>query len=268
MPIPPLNIESAHLVLTVPVDEPVPRSSKVIDALAAALKGDFEARLEPAVPAGAPAEIPYVMFQSNRSNIAFSQIQLDYEVNFEGGHRKSFGDCHEYMAKKSSRLLDAWMRVGARPVWEGLLVTLQASMLNEAELAPLHHISETLLRPELEDDLLHDASINFGLRIQDRYFATIGVAEYEAKRVERKITPGAAMTPIRPWDAELSDRGFQLTVDVNNRYGALLEKRHMRVSESDLRAMNDLTWHLVEHVAVPLARDGVLNTDAIQEVVA
>jgi hypothetical protein len=269
MTIPLLNIESAHLVLTVPVDELLPRTDKLVDDLTGALKGEFEGRLEPQVPPGAPAEIPYIMFQKDASNIAFSSIQLDYEVRFRGGHRNSFTDCHDYMAKKSARLLETWMRVGARPVWEGLAVTLKASTFNAPDdLAPLHHISETLLRPELEDDLLHDASVNFGFRIQDRYFATFVVAEYEAKQVERNIAPGAPMTPIRPWDAELSDRGLQLSVEVNNRYGALLEKRHMRVNESDLRAMNDLTWQLVEHVAVPLMRDGVLNTAAIQEVVA
>ena len=48
-------------------------------------------------------------------------------------------------------------------------------------------------------------------------------------------------------------------------FGALLEKRFTRVTEEDLAAMNDLAWRLVDNVAEPFARNGVLELSAIHE---
>lgn len=268
MTIPALEIQNAHLALTVPVDEPVARSSQTIEQLSAALKGDFQARLEPGVPDGAPVEIPFVMFQGNNTQFTFSPIQLDYEASFTGGHRKDYGQCKDFMAKKAARLLAAWERVDARPVWESLAVTLHASTFSLDELAPLHHISETLLQHESVDDMLHDVNINFQLRVLSRYNVSIGVGEYERRSAHQQITPGVNPRPIRPWETTLTDRGFEVVIEVNNRYGALVEEKHTRVTESELRFMNELTWHIVEHVAVPLAQEGVLNTDTLERVVA
>jgi len=268
MTIPALDIENSHLALTVPVDEPVAGSTHTIEELSAALKGDFQARLEPGVPEGAPVEIPFVMFQGNNAQFTFSPIQLDYEASFTGGHRKDYGQCKDFMAKKAARLLAAWERVDAHPVWESLAVTVRASTFTLDELAPLHHISETLLQHESSDDMLHDVNINFRLQVLSRYYVSIGVGEYERRNAQQQIRPGVAPKPIRPWEATLTDRGLQVVVEVDNRYGALVEKRHTRITESELRFMNGLTWHVVEHVAVPLAQEGMLNTETLEQVIA
>lgn len=268
MQIPPLNIETAHLALTVPVDEPVAGTSDTVGALGAALKGEFQNRLEPGVPEGAPLEIPYVMFQGNNAQFTFSQIQLDYEATFTGGYRTGFGQSKDYMAKKAAKLLAAWARVGAHPVWETMTVTLRASTFALDELAPLRHISDTLLQHDGAGGMLNNARVHYGLRLLNRYNARIGVGEYEMRNVEQQIRPGQMPRPIRPWDAKLADRGLELVVEIDNRYGALIEEKHTRVTESELQFMNGLTWHIVEHVAVPLVQDGVLNTESLERVVA
>ncbi len=268
MTIPALEIQNVHVALTVPIDEPVVGNDHNVGELTAALKGEFHASLAPGVPEGAPLEIPYVMFQGNNAQFTFSPIQLDYQAIFTGAYRKDYGQAKDFTAKKATRFLAAWERVGAHPVWESVAVSLQTSTLALDELAPLHHISETLLHPDASDDMLHDVNINFRLRVLNRYNVRIGVAEYERKNVEQTIRPGVAPRPVRPWDAKLEDRGLDLTVEVDNRYGALVEEKHTRVTESELRFMNDLTWHVVEHVAVPLVQEGVLNTETLQQVTA
>jgi hypothetical protein len=268
MTIPAFDIENAHLALTVPVDEPVDGGSNTVEKLSTALKGDYQARLEPGVPEGAPVEIPFVMFQGNNSQFTFSRIQLDYEASFTGGHRKDFGQGKDFMAKKAARLLTAWERVDAHPVWESLAVTLHASTFTLDELAPLNHISETLLQHESSDDMLHGVNVNFGLRVLSRYNVSISVGEYERRNAQQQIHPGVAPKPIRPWETTLTDRGLQVVVEVNNRYGAMVEKKHSRVTEDELKFMNGLTWHIAEHVAVPLAQEGVLNTETLEQIVA
>ncbi len=110
-----------------------------------------------------------------------------------------------------------------------------------------------------------DSSGELGLRLRDRYFVTLALGHYEARRVQRQVGPGGTSGPIRPWEGEATDEGLELTIDINNRYGALLERRHTRVTLEELRAMNDLAWQLVEHVAVPFARDGALDLSVIEQ---
>src|SRR5271170_1417227 len=103
------------------------------------------------------------------------------------------------------RLFHAWEHVGARPVWEGLIVTLKASTMCQDE-SHVRHMLNTHLRQGLDSDALHDANLQLGLRLRDRYFATLSVGHYEARLIQRQVTPGMAMVgPIRPWEGEVTD---------------------------------------------------------------
>lgn len=264
MPLPPLKYTTAHTVLNVPVDEPTPRTEDVTQRLVAALHGQFDARAEQALPDEAPAEVPYLILPGRSSQIAFSQIQADIEIEFHDAYTTKAELCRALVAEKMALLLRAWESVGARPVWQGLVVTLRASTMDQPE-SPVRHMLETHLRPELDCDALHDARLQFGLRLQDRYFVTLAIGHYEARVIQRQVAGGGPVGPIRPWEGDISDEGLELTVDINNRYGALVEKKHTRVTAENLRAMNNLAWRLVEQVAVPLANDGVLDLSVLHE---
>lgn len=265
MALPPLTYTSAHVVLNVPVDEPTPRTDEVAQQLAAALHGEFDAHLEQELPEIAPAEVPFLILPGRSMQIAFSQIQADMEIEFRDAYAERADLCRPHVGKKMTKLLEAWERVGARPVWQGLVVTLRASTKGQPEAeSHVRHMLDTHLRSGLASDALHDAKLQVGLRLMDRYFVTLALGHYEARSVQRQIIPGTASGPIRPWEGELTDEGLELTVDINNRYGALLVKKHTRVTSEEMQAMNDLGWQLVEHVAVPFANDGVLDLSAIQ----
>lgn len=259
-----LKFTTAHGVLNVPVDEPTPRSDETRRTLADALQGEFELRAEGPLPDEAPPDVAFIVLPGHSTQIAFSQLQADIEIQFREAYERNAEMARGLVAEKIERLFHAWERVGARPVWEGLIVTLQASTMGQDE-SQVRHMLNTHLREGLDSDALHDAKLQLGLRLQDRYFATLSVGHYEARMVQRQVTPGmAVLGPIRPWEGELSDEGLELTVDVNNRYGALVERRHSRVTEDDLRALTNLTWELIEHVAIPFATDGVLDLSGIQ----
>jgi hypothetical protein len=265
MTLAPLNYATAHVALNVPVDEPTPRTEDAADQLAAALHGEFDARVvQGSLPEVAPAEVVFLILAGRGAQIAFSQIQADLEIEFRDAYMTRADLCAPHVGEKMTRLLEAWERIGARPVWEGLVVTLRASTKGEHGVH-VQHMLETHLRPQMESDALHDARLQLGLRLYDRYFVTLALGHYEARSVQRQVAPGVAAGPIRPWEGEVTDEGLELTVDINNRYGALLEKRHTRVTVEDLRTMNDLAWQLIEHVAIPFAHDGTLDLSGIQQ---
>lgn len=267
MPLQPLKYITAHGVLNVPVDEPTPRTDDIKQQLVSALHGQFEARAEQALPDEAPAEVPFLILHGRSSQIAFSQVQADIELEFHDEYTSNAELSRPLVADKVEKLFRAWDKIGASPVWEGLVITLRASTVGQPE-SSVRHMLETHLRPGLDSDALHDAKVQLGLRLRDRYFVTLTFGHYEARVIQRQVGSGGQVGPIRPWEGEVSDEGLELTVDVNNRYGALLERRHTRVAADDLRSMNDLAWQLVERVAGPLANDGVLDVGMIQEAIA
>jgi hypothetical protein len=264
MPLPPLKYTTAHVTLNVPVDEPTPRTDEIRAQLAQVLAPDTQTQLEPALPDEAPAEVPFLVLSGRSSQVAFSQVQADLELEFYDAYLTSSELCRTLVADKGQLLLKAWTRIDAHPVWDGIVIKLRAPM-SDSDDAPVRHLLETQLRAEYNGDALHEAKVQIGLRLHDRYFVTLAINPYEARRVQ---LAGTRSEPIRPWEGEVADRGLDVTVDINNRYGALLEKKFRRITEEDLVAMNDLAWQLVDDVAIPFARDGALDLSTIHQVVA
>ena len=266
MTIQPLEYATAHAVLNVPVDKPTPRTNEVKDKLARFLQGLYTARAEQPLPDEAPAEVPFLILPGRSSQIAFSQTQADVEIEFHDHYTTKADLCRTLVGERMGRLLQAWQKVGAEPVWAGLVITLRASTAGQGD-SSLRHMLDTHLRAELDGgDALHDAKLQLALRLSERYFVNLSVGHYEHRTIQRQVTGGGGtIGPIRPWEGEVTDEGLDLTIDINNRYGALLEKKHTDVTVDQLNAMNDLAWQIVERVAVPLATDGVLDLNALEQ---
>jgi hypothetical protein len=261
MPLPPLKYTTAHGVMNLPVDKPTLRTEDVKNQLGQSLQGLYQGRAEQTLPLEAPNDVPFLVLPGRSSQIVFSQLQADIELEFHD-HYETRGElCKAIVAERMERLLRAWGAVGAEPVWQGLVITLRASTDSAAS-----HIFTTHLRPKEYYDGLRDAKIQLGLRLRDRYFVNLTVGQYEHRTITREVTgPGGPLGPIRPWEGEVTGEGLEVTVDINNRYGALIEKRHTVVDLEQIQAMNDLAWQIVEQVAKPYATDGVLNVRAIEE---
>jgi hypothetical protein len=261
MPLPPLKYATAHGVLNVPVDKPTPRSDDVNNKLGQSLQGLYQARAVQTLPTEAPQDASFLVLPGRSSQIAFSQLQADIELEFHDHYETKGELCKALVAERMERLLRAWSTVGAEPVWLGLVITLRTPTDEAAT-----HIFETLLRPDEGSESFHEAKVQLALRLRDRYFVTLTVGQYEHRTITREVGAGGPLGPIRPWEGEVTDRGLEVTVDINNRYGALVEKKHTVVDAEQIVAMNDVAWQIVEQVAKPYATDGVLNAAAIEEV--
>jgi hypothetical protein len=253
MPLPPLKITTAQVTLNVPVDEPTPRDTNAKTQLNQAV-ADVQTRLEPELVPETPPEVPFLILSGRSSQAQFSQIQADLSMEFFDHYQSSSELCRKLVAEKGATLIRAWARIEAQPVWEGIVIKLRAPM-NDPEDTPVHHLFATQLRADF-DDCVREAKIQIALGLQDRYYATIAVNPYESRRVQ---VAGPRSEPIRAWEGEVTERGVEVVVDVNNRYRAVLEKKFMRVTEADLVAMNDLAWQVVDEVATPFAREGELR---------
>jgi hypothetical protein len=259
MPLPELKYTTATVALNVPVDEPTARTAEVKNMLGQAHAPDTQARVEPELPDEAPLGVAFLALQGRASQVEFSQVQATLQLEFYEAYSTNSDLCRPRVAEKGRHLLTSWERVGARPVWEGIVIKLQAPM--EPDESPARHIFETHLRAAYDSDAVHEAKVEVALRLQDRYYVTLGIMPYENRRVQ--LAGPSPSGTIRPWDGEVVGRGVEVTLDINNRYGGMLEKKFMRITEDDLTAMNDLAWQLVDDVAIPFARGGTLNVNAV-----
>jgi hypothetical protein len=268
MPLPPLATEVAHGVLSVPLDEQVPRTEEIKQSLMASLAADFDRGPNLPVDLGASDDMPFVLLQSGSSQAAFTRAQADFEVNFTGDHRTSTDLARKYVARKMLAIFNAWRAAGANPVFAGLVVTLRASTWGQSDINPVQHVLDKHLRESLSDDALHDTQVQLGLRVAEHYLVTLKVGRYEQRQIVRQVLAGTGSGVIRPWEGETADEGIEVTVDMNNRLRALLERKHTRVDADEVQRLNDFTWDLVDRVATPLARDGKLDLSVIQAAVA
>jgi len=268
MPFPLQKIESAHGVISVQLDEPQPRTHEAARALIAALKDDFPSSTEqlPAEP-DAPAELPFLVLQSKSSHALFSRVQADFEARFFGGHERDPEQCREFVGQKMAALLAAWVNGGAQPVMAGMIVTLRFVVPDDSDTPAVQHVLAKQLNADLSNDSISDAKIQLGLRLHDHFFLTLGVGTYEGRQVNRAILPGVSTAVIRPWDAELVEEGIEVTVDVNNRLRPQIERKHTRVDEDEVLRVNNLAWDVVKRIAVPLARDGMLDVSSLEQAV-
>jgi hypothetical protein len=269
MPFPPLKIETAHGVIGVQLDEPQPRTKEASDALIAALRADFPSSVQQIpVQAGAPAEVPHLVLQSKSSHVLFSRVQADFEARFFGTHEADPEQCRGFVAEKMSALLAAWESGGAQPVMTGMIVTLHFVMPDDSDTPAVQHVLGKQLSADMSNEAVNEAKVQLGLRLHDHFFVTIGIGTYEGRQVNRAIVPGVSTAVIRPWDAELVEEGIEVTVDVNNRLRPQVEKKHTRVDQNEMLRVNNLAWDIVKRIAVPLARDGVLDISMLEQAVA
>lgn len=263
MPLLPLKYATAHGILNLPVDKPTPRNEDVKNKLGQSLQGLYQGRAEQALPPEAPEDVPFLVLPGRSSQIVFSQLQADIELEFHDHYETKGELCKTLVAERMERLLRAWSAIGAEPVWQGLVITLRSPTDSAAS-----HIFETHLRSGDISEGVQDAKVELRLRLRDRYFVNLTVGHYEHRTITREVTgPGGPLGPIRPWEGEVTDRGLEVIVDINNRYGALVERKHTVVDAEQIQAMNDLAWAMVEQVAKPYAIDGVLNATAIEAAV-
>jgi len=269
MPFPPLNVEMAHGVLGVPLDEPQSRTREAIDQLSAALRVDFGASgHQLPVQDNANPQAPYLVLQSKASVALFSPVQADFEARFFGTHSTDPETCREFVGDKMSTLLHAWSAGGAHPVLAGIVVTLHFVYDEDSEVRPVQHMLDHHFSGGMASDALDDAKIQLTLRVHDEFFVTLGIGSYKTQEINQAILPGVSSTVIRPWEPEVVEQGIELTVDVNNRLRAQVQRKHTRVDDTEIGRVNSLAWDVVKRIAMPLASGGVLDTATLEQAVA
>lgn len=264
MPFSDLDIQAALGVLAVPVDNPAPRDEGADRAMVAAFSSEYTQASGSGAAGDPSGEAAPLVLESRGSQITIASSQAALDVKFYGGHQHDAGVSREYFGERLASLLDAWVAVGARPVWANIVINLK-SVFGTAPDEAGAHIRDHFLAEGLANQAVYDLKAQIGIRVADHFFVNLGVSPYEAKQVKRTAAADApAATVIRPWEGEVTEAGIELNIEVNNRLRANVLRQHSAVDEEELREMNDLSWDFVTRVANPLVRDGQLDLSQLE----
>lgn len=268
MPFPDPKFAVAHGVLGTPA--PVPRGGGEIETFIAAVREDFPNVLNRQVlPPEAPAGAPHLILQSTSSQLAVTGLQADFEAHFYGAFETDFDRCRDYIRRKMLAVFQGWQAVGAEVTVAGLILTMRFPLEGEDDGDELiRHLLATHLRPDVAADAVQDVHAQVTLRVADHYFVALKVTNYEMRQLERPIMPGTTNLVVAPWEGTVSERGYELSIDVNNKLRSIVSEQHTPVDEDELMRTLAVVERLADGVGARYVETGEFDLAALVEEVA
>lgn len=263
MDLPAPRIVSAHGVLGLP--RVLPLSPEVDEQLVAALRGAFPnvvLRQPPLI--GAPAtEGPRLVLTSTSAQLLITAAQADFEVRFYGDFESDAERALGYVSSKLEAVRAAFLAVGLRPSSIGCVLLAQFSFAG-IDVSPVEHILATHLRLEIDPNDLEDAIARVGIKVRDKYFVSLRVANYETRLIERPVLPGQIQQQIivKPWEGDVQDQGIGLTIDINNTLEMKTLREDPEITDAGVRAVIDLTSCCLTTAGRGFVSQGTLSADA------
>jgi hypothetical protein len=99
--------------------------------------------------------------------------------------------------------------------------------------------------------------------LDDTYFVTLALGNYEQRAIQRPVFPGQQVLQVRPWEGTVQDRGIELTIDVNNKLALMNREGDFVVNEDTVRATIDIMRRAVEVAPEALVENASLDIDAL-----
>lgn len=262
MDLPGPRIVSAHGVLGLP--RVLPASPELDEQLVAALRGAFPNVVlrQPPLMGGPPTEGPRLVLTSTSSQLGISAAQADFEVRFYGDFETDPERALGYVSTKLEAIRAALQVVGLTPASIGCVLLAQFSFA-DLGVSPVEHILATHLRLEIDPNVLEDTIARIGVKVRDKYFVSLRVANFETRVIQRPVMAGNLQQQVlvKPWEGQQQDYGIGLTIDINN----TLEMKTLRddpdVTDAGVRAVIGLTARCLTTAGPEFVRDGTLNAD-------
>ncbi len=213
-------------------------------------------------PAGLPVLAPHLVLASSSSQLAISLGQADFEVRFYGDYLNDLDKGLEYVERKLQAVRAGFAAVDLVPSSVGLIATLHFSCAEIDGASPAEHIQTTLLRTNVGSDVLQDALARVGIRIRDTYYATLTVANFESRTIQRPMIPGLPAR-VKPWEGQVNDQGIELAIDINNNLESKVRREDAQVTDAGIGAVMHMTRELATNAGPDFAETGELALDAI-----
>ncbi len=189
----------------------------------------------------APEAPRIILYSKNgHSQISFSQISVDFLVNFDNDFLNDFTKTQQYIKKRVNLIIDLLKRINIK---EYLFcgITYNAR-LNIGEQKPIEFI-RPYLGKNVPEDNLYEASRNIAFVEKQKFFINQQIGTYKEFQGRQGVAPNL----FELVNGVLVSEGISLVTDINNRYQYIYQNKKNSIDEcsTDVDTIFSL---LIEHI--------------------
>ena len=195
------------------------------------------------IPDEIAPEAPRIILYSKNghSQINFSQISVDFIVNFDSDFVSNFDLTKEYIQERASLIIDLLKRIG---IDEYLFcgITYNAR-IDIGDKKPIEFITK-YLGSDIPQGDLYEASRNIAIVKNERFFVNQKIGTYK----EFQGIPGSIPNLFEIGSIRTVSEGVSLALDINNRYDYVYHKKKNQINGC-AKDIDDLFSILIENIA-------------------
>ena len=211
------------------------------------------------LPPEAPPTAPHLVMASTSSQLAVSAAQADFDVRFYNEYVTDLALASEYVENKMAAVLEGYAAVAVTPSLVGVIATVQFSFKDGEFSPPAVHVMQNHLKPAFNENEIQDAQAKVALKVEDTFFVSLTVSNYESRSIERPVLPGIGLVRMRPWEGRLDDYGVQLSIDINNNLDARVNERDPEVTDDTVKTITRLLREVASSVGPEFAESGEVS---------
>lgn len=185
------------------------------------------------------AEAPRIVLKSKNghSQISFSQISVDFTVDFDGEYRKRFELTQEYICKRVSILKELLKKIEIDSFY--FCGVSYNCHLDTTEFGNNIDYISSILKIEQKEDI-YEASRRIASVYKNRFFINEQVGTYKKYQSNGISIPNL----MNFTNSKLISEGVSLSVDINNRYEYLQSGKTLSLDGYD-DLVNEI-YHLID----------------------
>ena len=189
----------------------------------------------------APEAPRIVLYSKNgHSQVSFSQISVDFIVNFDNEFVSDFNKTKAYILERVSLIVELLKKIGIN---EYLFcgITYNAR-LDIGDKMPIEFITN-YLGDDIPQGDLYEASRNIAIVKDNRFFVNQKIGTYK----EFQGVPGTIPNLFELGSVRTVSEGVSLALDINNRYDYVYHKKKNQINGC-AKDINDLFSILIENI--------------------
>lgn len=171
-------------------------------------------------------EAPRIILYSRNghSQISFSQISVDFTVNFDNDFLNDFQKTQAYIQKRIALIIELLKKIDINEyLFCGITYNTR---LDIGEERPIDFI-RSFLKKDTSQDSLYEASQNIVYVKDDEYFINQQVGTYK----EFQGRPGIIPNLFEIGNGVIVSEGVSLVLDINNRYQYVYKNRKSTIND-------------------------------------
>lgn len=189
----------------------------------------------------APDAPRIVLYSKNgHSQIHFSQVSVDFIVNFDNDFLNDFEKTKKYITERIILIIDLLRNIDINE-YLYLGITYNAHLVI-GNRNPIEYIKEKLGGDFPQSDV-YEISQNVASVKENRFFVNEQIGTY--KEFQRKF--GETSNPFKVVAGEVVSEGISLSLDINNRYQYIYQKKKNSISEC-LKDIDTIFSLLVDNI--------------------